>query len=440
MALKAGVGKSDISPEKPLFLLGYPHVPRTSTGIHDPLFASALYLHDGSNGVMLVAVDVLMLSYDTVGQCRTQIGQATGLPIESILISTTHTHSAPVTIELLAFRSDPVVPPVDPEYLDSVCQGIIGAATEAYSQAVPACAAVTTANAVGVGGNRHRVDGPSNPEVDVLYVREKETLSPIALSMVYSMHPTVLHEDSTLVSSDFPAYARERLAHHLPGVTVLYHTGPSGNQSPRHHVAGQTFAEAERLGHKLGDAVLDAIRSLHQGDFSDQLLVSAARSFVELPVRDFPSVVEAELILNDAILEYEHLKDKGAPRATTRTAECAVFGAEEQVILAKAQDSGEIDALRRRYRSTEVQVLRVGETYLVGFPGEFFVEYGLEVKRQSPGRTFVISLANGELQGYIVTPGATGYEAAFSLFTPQAGSIMVDAAVRLVTQLAGKSP
>jgi hypothetical protein len=168
--------------------------------------------------------------------------------------------------------------------------------------------------------------------------------------------------------------------------------------------------------------------------------VSAARTFVELPVRDFLSVAEAESVLNDAILEYERLKDEGAPRGTVRTAECAVFGAEEQVVLAKAQDSGEIDALRQRYISTEIQVLRVGETYLVGFPGECFVEYGLKVKRRSPERTFVISLANGELQGYIVTPDATGYEASFSLFTPQAGSIMVDAAVRLVTQLAEKSP
>ena len=47
----------------------------------------------------------------------------------------------------------------------------------------------------------------------------------------------------------------------------------------------------------------------------------------------------------------------------------------------------------------------------------------------------MISLANGELQGYIVTPEATGYEAAFTLFTPQAGRIMVDAAVQLVTQM-----
>ena len=52
-----------------------------------------------------------------------------------------------------------------------------------------------------------------------------------------------------------------------------------------------------------------------------------------------------------------------------------------------------------------------------------------------PGRAFVISLANGELQGYIVTPeadAAGGYEAACSFFRPEAGAAMADEAVRLM--------
>ena len=35
MTLKAGTAVIDISPEKPMFLVGYPHVERTSEGIHE---------------------------------------------------------------------------------------------------------------------------------------------------------------------------------------------------------------------------------------------------------------------------------------------------------------------------------------------------------------------------------------------------------------------
>ena len=152
MSLQAGVARYDISPRKPMFLLGYPHVPRTSTGIHDPLYATALFLSDGKRRILFVAVDVLMLSADVVRRCRLEISRKTGIAGQSILISATHTHSAPVTIELLAFRDDPVVPAIDQEYLDAVCHGIVAAAVSARFGAVDACAALT--ERVGRGGGR----------------------------------------------------------------------------------------------------------------------------------------------------------------------------------------------------------------------------------------------------------------------------------------------
>jgi len=64
----------------------------------------------------------------------------------------------------------------------------------------------------------------------------------------------------------------------------------------------------------------------------------------------------------------------------------------------------------------------------VAWPGELFVEYALQIK-QAFARTFVISLANGELQGYIVTAEAAaagGYEASNALFSHISGQLLVD--------------
>ena len=47
------------------------------------------------------------------------------------------------------------------------------------------------------------------------------------------------------------AKIKKHLQENLPGLDVVYHTGPAGNQSPRYYVSGQTFAEADRLGCKL---------------------------------------------------------------------------------------------------------------------------------------------------------------------------------------------
>jgi neutral ceramidase len=81
----------------------------------------------------------------------------------------------------------------------------------------------------------------------------------------------------------------------------------------------------------------------------------------------------------------------------------------------------------------------MGNLFLAALPGEFFVEYGLEIKARAPGRTFVISLANGEFQGYIVTPeasGSGGYEASFALFRAESGARMINATLNLLQELA----
>ena len=433
--LHAGAAAVDITPGRPLFLVGYPHVPRTSTGVHDPLYASALCLRNHGADVILVAVDILFVTHETARRCRDRITEATGVPAANILISATHTHSAPVTFAYLSFRHDGVTPPPDPEYMAVFEDGIVRAAVHAWRGAAPARLAVTSARADGVGGNRLSPDGIADPEVGILYVERAGDGVPLALSMVYAMHPTVLHEDSRLVSADFPGYARQHLAARFPGVTVLSHTGPAGNQSPRYHVSGQTFAEAERLGRRLADAVARAVSGLGAADFTDQPVLDGRQRFVMLTPRLFSTVREAEDRRRSASERYGRLQREGAPHGPLRTAECAVFGAEELVTLAEAQAAGELSALHRAEMPAEVQVLRIDDACWVGLRGEWFVEYGLRIKRLAPRRTFVISLANGELQGYIVTPEADragGYEAACSLYGPEAGVLMADAAMELI--------
>jgi neutral ceramidase len=432
MMFLAGAAHNDINPKRPVYLTGYPKTDRISTGIHDPLLVSVLYLFDGEVALLFVALDLLMLSHQTVHRCREMIQAATAIPAGNILISASHTHSGPVMVDLLAFRHDPFVPPVDPAYIDFVCAQIVSTAVQAKASAVPARAAFSTAQVESVGGNRHTVNGPRDPQAGLFYLEEAASCRPLALSIIYSMHPTVLHEDSKLVSADFPGYTRLYLAERMGGATILYHNGPCGNLSPRYHVKEQTFAEAQRLGERLGEFVLDAIKTLAPDDFIEHLRLSALQGWVELPRRVFPPVVEAKLQLEQAQTNFEHLQASNAPRAEVRTAEVTVFGAEERIYLAQAQERGEIATLQADYTPVEIQVLHLGETCFVGLPGELFVEYSLEIKRRASKQTFVISLANGELQGYIVTPGAEGYEAAFSLFAPDAGRVLVEETMRLL--------
>jgi hypothetical protein len=436
MSLQAGVAVRDISPRKPMFLVGYPHVPRISTGIHDPLLASALCLSNGGTALLLISVDVLFISRESTETCRTAIARTCGIPASNILISATHTHSAPVTTSMLAWKDDPVVPAPDAEYMDLFHAGIVQAATIACQAARPAKLAVTTVQINGVGCNRLVPDGPFDSEAGLLAVRSEGKL--LALTLVYGMHPTVLHEDSRWVSSDFPHYARLQLSEALPGLTTVYHNAPCGNLSPRYHVRSQTFAEAERLGRKLGALVAAALGRLREEDFHADTPLAALQGNAELVPNHFSTVDEAQRALREAQQHFAQLKCEGAPHGPVRTAECVIFGCEEGLTLARAQAAGETARLQERYRKAEVQAFRIGDTFVAGLPGEQFVEYALQLKRAAPARAFVLSLANDELQGYIVTPEARNqlsYEAAFALFAAESGQRLNDTALGLLKKL-----
>ena len=430
MSLIAGAAQRNISPTQPMQLAGYPHVPRVSTGVHDPLLASALFLVNGNQRILMCALDLLMLNSDVARRIRRQVAVKLGIPEAGVFITCSHTHSAPVTLEYLPFANDPAMPGADPAYLKYCEDQIVAAALDAQRRTQPAELAWTTADARGVGGNRHSPDGPTDPEAGILAVRSAGKL--LAVTLIYGMHPTVLHEDSTLVSADFPYYARLHLQEALGrDLVVLYHTAPCGNQSPRYFVNGQTFAEAERLGRKLGAAAVSSLANLRAGSSE---LASALRP-VKLPRRALPSVAGAEKLLADYRAEFARLQACGAERAKVRTAECSVFGAEAVVQLAHVQATGAVERLLTRLEPFEVQVVRLGDACLAGVPGETFVEYALELKRRAPRKTFVTAYTNGELQGYIVTPEAAvagGYEAASSMFEPQAGRVLIETALEML--------
>jgi neutral ceramidase len=429
MTLQAGAAVRDISPRGPMALFGYPHVERISEGVHDPLLASALYLRTPSAAVVLVSLDILFVDPPRARLLRRAIAERTGTPEDCVFVHTTHTHSGPVTSRILAWRDDATTRPPDPDYLDFLEHQAVEAATDAMANARGAELAWTTADATGVGGSRLAADGVTDPEAGILAVREAGGGPMLAVLLNYGMHPTVLHEDSRLVSSDFPHYAREHLHERIgENLRVIYQTAPAGDQSPRYLVTGQTFAEAERLGRKLGEAAAASLARLADSAFSRQPMLSGELREVNLPRRTMPPVVDAERQLAAYRAEYERLRAEGAERPLVRTAECAIFGAEGTVALARAQSEGEIDRIVESYRPIALQVLRIGEAWLAGLPGEVFAEYALRIKRQSPAKTFVASLVGGELQGYIVTPQAAaagGYEATTSLFAPEAGGVMV---------------
>lgn len=435
------IGKSiiDISPEKPMFLWGYPFVERTSTGVHDPLFASVLFWDDGQNAVMTIALDLLFINASDVADIRRDIASKSGLAVENIMISCSHTHSGPVTVDLVISGSDPVVPLVDQEYMGMIKDRIVEAGLIAIESVVDAEIAVTTAFVEGVGCNRNDPKGIRDPDAGLIIARDSSSGSIISVSLIYSMHPTVLHEDTALVSSDFPGYTRKYIMDKFgEDVVVSYHTGPQGNQSPRYDVKAQTFEEAERLGFILGKSVVESIEKLGDDDFNKDALINSSIGWVDSIRKKTMTLKEAQANLEFRENEFERLQRENAGHGLVRSAECSVFGAKEAVYIATCAEDGSLDEGLEPYKKLEIQVFRLGNCCLVALQGELFVEYSLAIKERSVMNTFVLCCTNGETQGYIVTDTASGYEADNALFSPETGRAMVEKALQLIEDIVSK--
>ncbi len=432
--LKAGSAQVDITPVDSQFLFGYPHVERYSTGVHDPLLGSALYLSDGKTEALFCANDIIFVGKASVARVRSRIEEKTGIPSSNIMVTASHTHSGPITVDYLSNAADPVVPKTDPKYLQLLEDRIVEAAVEAVRSAEPAEAGLAVADATGVGTHRHDPNGPRDLNIPVLMVRAKESGTPMACMLVCAMHPTVMHEDSKLVSGDFPSMARQYLQEKVLGAKcpVLYHMGTSGNQSPRHVTKANTFDEAERLGAILGAAVESVLPGI---EYSDEIAVGCRSALIDdLPRKTFPPLAEAQTRLDVVNQKMAGLREQGASRQEIRTVECDIFGAEETLVLSQAAAEGRLEEACRSCLPAEIQMIEVGPWRFVGWQGECFVEFSLAVKAQSPD-TFIISLANGEMQGYMVTPEAVEqgwYEGGNAIFAPQGGSVFVEKTLGLL--------
>ena len=103
---RAGAAAVDITPtEFPVISNGM-FEQRTASGIVDRLMSRALVLDDGQSRLAIVVVDSLMINRELLDEVKEVAARATGIPPERMLISATHTHSAPSVMGCLGSDVD----------------------------------------------------------------------------------------------------------------------------------------------------------------------------------------------------------------------------------------------------------------------------------------------------------------------------------------------
>ena len=437
-SLVAGVSITNVTPPVGLQLCGYPYYCRQNTGVHDPLYASCIVLDNGECKVAIVAADLVGFTKRITRNVRDRVSKLTTIPAKNISLCGSHTHSGPWIFDSLNYDELKKEWKPDEAYLKELEDKMVELVLDADSHTFEAKLGVEIGycgKEQGVGGNRRDPAGLADPDVCVIGVKDiKDNWK--ACLVKYSLHPTVIHGESTLVTADYPGYMREYLKKTKPGMNMLFVQGTSGNQSTRYFRNGQTFEESERIGNAIGKEVERVLNSMALST-NVKLAVSSEEKDIEL--RKLPTREEAERNVREAEEKLKKLEENNAPYVEYQTADLWLLGYRNILGYIKIKEEGSKMSVRDGEIPEEVQVIRIADAAMVCLQGETFVEFGLEIKAKSPfKKTFVVTVANGIMAGYTCTAEAYregGYETGASFFTETKGELIVNTAVKLLNEI-----
>ncbi|HWN94596.1 MAG TPA: LamG-like jellyroll fold domain-containing protein [Methylomirabilota bacterium] len=440
---RAGAYAIDITPTNFPVIVNAMFTERTATKAIDPLYARCLVLHDGTNRIAIAVVDTCMMPRDLIDQAKELARRETGIPTERMLVSATHTHSAPAAMGCLGSRADTNYARFLP---GQIAAGIARAASNLGPAKIgwqvvrdsehthnrrwirrPDRLLTDPFGAPNVRAHMHPghespdvigPSGPVDPDLSIISIQSPQG-RPIALLANYSMH----YYDSPLLSADY--YGRfaskiERLLGaqgHDPAFVGIMSQGTSGDlmwmdyAKPRQDIGYDAYAEA------LARKVHEACAAIQYHDW------------VPLVMR------EAKLNLSFRVPDAERLA--WARKVT------AELGGRLPRTLPEVYALEQIHLHERPSAELKLQALRIGTLGIAAIPNEVFAITGLKIKMRSPLQpTFNIELANGA-EGYIPPPeqhklgGYTTWPARTAGLETNAEPKIVEAVLHLLEEVAG---
>ena len=399
---------------------------------HDPLQVKALVLAAQDQKAALVVCDLTSIPVALIEAARRQIAATTDIDPLAVMISATHTHTAPQIRPRFVTKADPSARRKTAAYIESLPQRIAEAVQRANERLVDTRVSVAIGREESISFNRRfimrdgtiqtnpgktepellrqivRPAGPIDPDVGVITF-DAINGRPQAMLINFAIHLDTMGGNQP--SADFPFQINQLLAAvRGPEMLSVFAAGAAGNINHYdlldpdrvHRVKGPQ--ESSRIGAVLAAEVLRASRRL-QPQNSSSLRVAREVVRLEMPA------------------------EKGRLLAERYPGAKQFFDGEVTVFNENGKQ--QFDA--------EVQAIALGdELAWVGFPGEMFVEHGLALKQASPFRyTMIHTLANGSI-GYVPNRKAyshTAYEETATRCAPGEGEKLVDVATRLLVSL-----
>jgi hypothetical protein len=450
--LRVGGATTSITPDRPVALAGQMHT-RIAKEVESPVTATALALESRQGDrvldqTILISCDLVAIPTKVSEQVRRRVkDRIPDFDAHKLILSATHTHTAPVMQE--GDYELPGAGIIRPdEYVDFLVDRVTGVAVKAWEARTPGLVgwglghAVVAQNRRAVYADGHaqmygrtdgadfrQIEGYEDHGVEVLFFWDREHR--LVATAVNVACPSQEVENRSAVNADFWHEVREQLRdRHGKDLLVLAWTGAAGDQSP-HLMVRQRAEERMRtlrgltrlqdLARRVVGAWEEAYEGARQEIHADVPLVHAVRR-IELPVRE--------------VTEAEYAEAKGQVDALSKdpSQRWGVLWHQEVVDRFGRQRAGRVPPYEM-----ELHVIRLGDVAIATNDFELFTDFGIRIKAQSPAlQTFLIQLAGPG--SYVPTERAMrggGYSAIIqsNVVGAEGGQVLVERTVEAIRAL-----
>ena len=232
-------GTAVVNHSDPVFLAGFGNG-RAATGYNDRLWARGIVVDGRGGRIALVALDMIGYFKEEVDIIRGLVPTESG--IDYLVVHSTHQHEGPDTLGL--WGPDGTTSGIDYAYLDFVNAVVADCVEEAAANLKQARVRYATTDSVGLSlgldpeddgqgvgdgkvlaGDEVLAPGTNgrivNSRLSVMQLTSRGAPFSVYATLVnFASHPESLGSSNTLVTSDFPHYARERLEAEYGGLAM----------------------------------------------------------------------------------------------------------------------------------------------------------------------------------------------------------------------------
>lgn len=407
---------------------------RKASGVKDDLYAQAIVFDDGEQLMAVLSIDILDFLSSFTTAVRRRLSEAIGIDPHAVLMVATHIHTGHATNYTgFAVKKNTRVM----KRLEDLC---VEAVIEAYENRVPVTVKRGSGEQKGISFNRNffMADGKAatNPapgtdpttmrpmaeidyRVEVLRFDDEQGRT-VGQIVNFACHPDVV--GGTEYCADYPGEMRRVLKERFGKDSVIaFLNGCAGNINhidAYKRVAGYKYPRDHYQ--YMGQTLATEVLRIHDEELK----------MVECP---------------DLAIKDQSFRAKRRQPTEADLAFC------ERVLAEKEPDKHDIVYAREMkaihdhpkfYENVEVQALRIGESVIVGLPGEIYSDIGMRIKDACGfDQCMVTELANGTV-GYVVSEPAFSagvYETKLSRYnsalSPDAGDRMVEVAGKLMKKL-----